>query len=86
LSPLIAARQLLTTQRVPRRVLLPPPSRSETSSAPHLALAFVHKLLKMALIVDKHRPRSLDTLTYHEELSDRLRSLVSDSALTTHIR
>ena len=30
----------------------------------------------MALIVDKHRPRTLDTLTYHEELSDRLRSLV----------
>jgi replication factor C subunit 3/5 len=30
----------------------------------------------MALIVDKHRPRSLETLTYHNELSDRLRSLV----------
>ena len=30
----------------------------------------------MALIVDKHRPKSLDTLTYHPELSDRLRSLV----------
>ncbi|KAK0747650.1 P-loop containing nucleoside triphosphate hydrolase protein [Apiosordaria backusii] len=29
----------------------------------------------MALIVDKHRPRSLDALTYHDELSDRLRSL-----------
>lgn len=29
----------------------------------------------MALIVDKHRPRSLDALTYHEALSDRLRSL-----------
>ncbi|KAI1456161.1 P-loop containing nucleoside triphosphate hydrolase protein [Annulohypoxylon moriforme] len=29
----------------------------------------------MALIVDKHRPRSLDSLTYHSELSDRLRSL-----------
>ncbi|TLD33142.1 hypothetical protein PspLS_00857 [Pyricularia sp. CBS 133598] len=29
----------------------------------------------MALIVDKHRPRSLDSLTYHEELSERLRSL-----------
>ncbi|KAI1747861.1 P-loop containing nucleoside triphosphate hydrolase protein [Xylaria castorea] len=29
----------------------------------------------MALIVDKHRPRSLDALTYHSELSDRLRSL-----------
>ncbi|KAK4186071.1 replication factor C subunit 5 [Podospora australis] len=29
----------------------------------------------MALIVDKHRPRSLDALTYHDELSERLRSL-----------
>ncbi|KAF7887354.1 uncharacterized protein EAE97_004228 [Botrytis byssoidea] len=29
----------------------------------------------MALIVDKHRPRSLDQLTYHDDLSDRLRSL-----------
>ncbi|EFW99058.1 DNA replication factor c subunit [Grosmannia clavigera kw1407] len=29
----------------------------------------------MALIVDKHRPRSLDTLTYHPELTDRLRAL-----------
>lgn len=29
----------------------------------------------MALIVDKHRPRSLDQLTYHPELSERLRSL-----------
>ena len=31
----------------------------------------------MALIVDKHRPRTLDALTYHEELSERLRSLAS---------
>ncbi|KAM7216850.1 replication factor C subunit 5 [Rhypophila decipiens] len=30
---------------------------------------------KMALIVDKHRPRTLDALTYHDELSERLRSL-----------
>ncbi|KAK0613601.1 P-loop containing nucleoside triphosphate hydrolase protein [Immersiella caudata] len=29
----------------------------------------------MALIVDKHRPKSLDDLTYHDELSKRLRSL-----------
>jgi len=32
--------------------------------------------VKMALIVDKHRPKSLDDLTYHDELSQRLRSLV----------
>ena len=31
----------------------------------------------MALLVDKLRPRTLDALTYHPELSDRLRSLVS---------
>ncbi|PYH44227.1 uncharacterized protein BP01DRAFT_416723 [Aspergillus saccharolyticus JOP 1030-1] len=29
----------------------------------------------MALLVDKHRPRSLDSLTYHPELSSRLKSL-----------
>lgn len=31
----------------------------------------------MALLVDKHRPHSLDQLTYHSDLSNRLRSLVS---------
>ncbi|KAK0327782.1 Replication factor C (RF-C) subunit [Friedmanniomyces endolithicus] len=31
----------------------------------------------MALLVDKHRPRTLDTLTYHPDLSDRLRSLAA---------
>lgn len=31
----------------------------------------------MALLVDKLRPKTLDALTYHPELSDRLRSLVS---------
>jgi len=31
---------------------------------------------QMALLVDKHRPRSLDALTYHKDLSERLRSLV----------
>ncbi|KAF2096787.1 replication factor C subunit 5 [Rhizodiscina lignyota] len=29
----------------------------------------------MALLVDKHRPRSLETLSYHQDLSDRLKSL-----------
>ncbi|MCJ1251002.1 Replication factor C (RF-C) subunit [Trapelia coarctata] len=29
----------------------------------------------MALLVDKHRPRSLDALSYHPELSERLKSL-----------
>lgn len=36
----------------------------------------------MALIVDKHRPRSLDALTYHDELSERLRSLVRERVCT----
>ena len=31
----------------------------------------------MALLVDKHRPRTLDTLSYHPDLSERLRSLAS---------
>jgi replication factor C subunit 3/5 len=30
----------------------------------------------MALLVDKHRPRNLEALNYHPELSDRLRALV----------
>ncbi|KAF1350148.1 P-loop containing nucleoside triphosphate hydrolase protein [Delphinella strobiligena] len=29
----------------------------------------------MSLLVDKHRPRSLEALTYHHDLSDRLRAL-----------
>ena len=35
----------------------------------------------MALLVDKHRPRSLDALSYHPELSDRLKALVKPSKL-----
>lgn len=31
----------------------------------------------MALLVDKHRPRTLEALNYHKDLSDRLKSLVS---------
>lgn len=34
--------------------------------------------LSMALLVDKHRPRNLEALNYHSELSERLRSLVSN--------
>lgn len=30
----------------------------------------------MALLVDKHRPRSLEALSYHQDLSERLKSLV----------
>jgi hypothetical protein len=33
----------------------------------------------MALLVDKHRPRNLEALSYHPELSDRLRALVRSS-------
>jgi replication factor C subunit 3/5 len=35
----------------------------------------------MALLVDKLRPRTLDALSYHPELSDRLRSLVRSPTL-----
>jgi len=41
----------------------------------------------MALLVDKHRPRSLEALSYHPDLSERLRSLVSrayDGHATRH--
>ncbi|KXT06188.1 hypothetical protein AC578_1432 [Pseudocercospora eumusae] len=31
----------------------------------------------MALLVDKHRPRTLDTLSYHPDLSERLRALAN---------
>ncbi|CAK1354190.1 Replication factor C subunit 5 [Cercospora beticola] len=31
----------------------------------------------MALLVDKHRPRTLETLTYHPDLSERLRALAN---------
>ncbi len=31
----------------------------------------------MALLVDKHRPRSLEALTYHNDLSNRLKALAS---------
>ena len=31
----------------------------------------------MALLVDKHRPRSLEALSYHQGLSERLKALVS---------
>lgn len=30
----------------------------------------------MALLVDKYRPRSLESLSYHDDLSARLKSLV----------
>jgi len=50
-------------------------SRSSPSRTPHR--------VAMALLVDKHRPRSLDTLTYHHDLSDRLRSLVHTPSAQT---
>lgn len=40
----------------------------------------------MALLVDKHRPRSLDALSYHPSLSDRLKALVSPPETPTHLR
>ena len=44
----------------------------------HTRLYYLHQPHHiMALLVDKHRPRSLDQLSYHDDLSERLRSLVS---------
>ncbi|SCV73342.1 BQ2448_7268 [Microbotryum intermedium] len=38
----------------------------------------------MSLLVDKHRPKSLDELQYHAQLSDRLRSLLTDGSYPDH--
>ena len=38
----------------------------------------IQRVIRMALLVDKHRPRSLEALTYHEDLSERLKSLVGE--------
>ena len=35
----------------------------------------------MALLVDKYRPKSLDALSYHKDLSTRLQALVRVSDL-----
>jgi hypothetical protein len=52
-------------------------------STPTLAGCTKHEsAIAMALIVDKHRPKSLDALTYHPDLSARLRSLVIASQAT----
>lgn len=44
----------------------------------------------MALLVDKYRPRSLESLSYHDDLSARLKSLVfklsGNSSLAAKIR
>src|SRR5690242_587034 len=52
----------------------------------------LHKQHNMALLVDKHRPRNLEALNYHPELSERLRALVrttaryhAAAALTVHL-
>ena len=54
------------------------PDDLSTCITNHTASSEPHgpQFAKMALIVDKHRPRSLDDLTFHDELSKRLRSLV----------
>ena len=39
----------------------------------------------MALLVDRQRPRSLETLTYHNDLSARLKSLVSNFLHTSQL-
>ena len=39
----------------------------------------------MALLVDKHRPHTLDQLTYHPDLTTRLRSLVCSHPPRTYL-
>lgn len=39
----------------------------------------------MALLVDKHRPRSLEALSYHHDLSARLKALVSSPHFTPEV-
>jgi hypothetical protein len=60
----------LTTLRVARtrRTYHPPTAANSRTTPQHIQT--------MALLVDKHRPRSLEALSYHPELSDRLRALV----------
>jgi hypothetical protein len=62
-----------TLRVFPKRVHLMSISRHHQAKILHLNIA------DMALLVDKHRPRSLDSLTYHHDLSERLRSLVCRS-------
>lgn len=35
----------------------------------------------MALLVDKHRPKNLEALDYHDDLSARLKALVGHNGL-----
>ena len=62
----------LPTYRVPAR--LAPNLRKLSPHRIHLAPTLPNT---MALLVDKHRPRTLETLSYHPELSERLRSLAA---------
>ena len=39
----------------------------------------------MALLVDKHRPRSLEALSYHHDLSARLKALVNSLYFTPEV-
>jgi hypothetical protein len=54
-------------------------SLRELSPIPPLLVISPHDTHTMALLVDKHRPRNLDALNYHPELSERLRALVSEA-------
>jgi hypothetical protein len=51
-------------------------TRLSTRASKVLLQLFNTTAITMALLVDKHRPRSLDQLSYHKDLSERLRSLV----------
>lgn len=51
-------------------------TRTLSSSIPLQHLQQESKNTTMALLVDKQRPRSLDKLSYHDDLSQRLKALV----------
>jgi len=72
---------------VQNRRVLEQPERAESepawcdASASRLVSSPLWLAVAMSLFVDKHRPRELQTLDYHPELSSRLQALVRHSHL-----
>ena len=70
----LPASDAKTTLREPRL-----DASRELSPIPPVLVISPYDTHTMALLVDKHRPRNLDALNYHPELSERLRALVSQT-------
>ncbi|KAK3902432.1 P-loop containing nucleoside triphosphate hydrolase protein [Staphylotrichum tortipilum] len=62
-------------KQLPAEAVAEPPNQNHAHTIETNNHSTISPATPMALIVDKHRPKSLDALTYHEELSERLRSL-----------